>query len=206
MTPVMVPRKSPMIWLMAAACSCSAACAALLAFRIAAALDLAAAEHFKRARHLADLVAVGEGGHVDVDVAGRKPSHGVADRGQPPHQIAPDVEHADAAGGEEAGDGHDQQKHAGAGEACGKRFGPGFHADFGLPDQRCNGAVEFAQDGDVFVDRGVDPGGGEQFARAAREDAVHAEAETGDLHSVAVFSSPSASAERFCRERLRSLP
>ena len=95
-TDVTVARKSPII------CSMSAGALALrglLGFAPLghlAALDLAAAEHFERARHVADLVAVGRGRNREVGLARGEPAHRVADRGEAAHQPPLHVEHADA--------------------------------------------------------------------------------------------------------------
>ena len=153
----------------------------VLTVRVTAAFDLAVAEHFECASHLADFVAVGGGGNLEVDVAGGEAAHGAADRDQAPHQTALDVEDADAAGREQAGERHDQQQGTAAVEACRQRFGAALHAGFGLADERCDGIVEFTQDRDVLVDGGVDPGDGEQLAGPPREHAVDAETEAGDL-------------------------
>ncbi|MEJ0075482.1 MAG: hypothetical protein WDO17_08550 [Alphaproteobacteria bacterium] len=47
------------------------------------ALDLAAAEHFERARHVADLVAVGRGRYRKIGLARGEAAHRIAHRGEP---------------------------------------------------------------------------------------------------------------------------
>ena len=151
-TAVTVARKSPIICSMPAARSRCAACSACWRCRHAAPLDLAGAEHFERARHLADLVAVGGGRHREVGLARGQAAHRVADRGQPPHQAALHVEHADAARDEHADRRDDHQQHAVAREVLHQLGRAALHRLLGLADQHRDRAVERALDRDVLVD------------------------------------------------------
>ena len=146
-----------------------------------AALDLAAAEHFERTRHVADLVAVGSRRHREIGLARREAPHRVADRREAAHQPPLHVEHADASRHQDADSRHDQEQHAVAREVLDELLRAALHRFLGIADQHRDGAVERALDRDVLLDGPVGAFDGGQLAGAQREQAVVALAVDGQF-------------------------
>ena len=155
-----------------------------------AAFQFTGSQHVERAGHLAHFVAGRDRGQRGVDVAGGEPSHGIADREQPPDEPPLHIERADARSGDNADQGDDQQQDPAAAKRFGQARGAALDAFLRGAYEVGDRLVEAALNRHVFINGRVGARCHKCLAGVTSENTVGADPERqklgGDLVDVIV--------------------